>query len=197
MARGGRYRVPFRRRREGRTNYYKRKIMIASGKLRLVVRKTLRQIIAHVCEAKKIGDNTILYASSFELKKYGWNGSFSNTPAAYLTGYLIGKKAASKGLSEVVPDIGLNTPSRGCRVFAALKGAVDGGLKLRISEKVIPSEDRIKGLHIVRYAMELEEKDPEAYKRQFSSYLREGIDPKEIPKMFEEVKKKIDEVFGG
>ncbi|MHA1596169.1 MAG: 50S ribosomal protein L18 [Candidatus Asgardarchaeia archaeon] len=197
MARSGRYRVPFRRRREGRTNYYKRKMMITSGKMRLVVRRTLRQIITHVCEANKIGDYTVVYASSFELRKYGWKGSFSNTPAAYLTGYLIAKKASSKGLSEVVPDIGLNTPSKGCRVFAALKGAVDGGLKLRISEKVIPSEDRIKGLHIAKYAEELEESDPEAYKRQFSSYIREGVNPKEIPGMLEDVKRKIDEAFGG
>ena len=197
MARSGRYRVPFRRRREGRTNYYKRKVMITSGKMRLVVRKTLRQIIAHVCEANKIGDNTIVYASSFELRNYGWKGSFSNTPAAYLTGYLIAKKASSRGLSEVAPDIGLNTPSKGCRVFAALKGAVDGGLKLRVSEKVIPSEDRIRGVHIARYAEELEKNDPEAYKRQFSSYIKEGVDPKGIPSMFEDAKRKIDEAFGG
>ncbi|MEM3964737.1 MAG: 50S ribosomal protein L18, partial [Thermofilaceae archaeon] len=37
MARSGRYKVPFRRRREGVTNYYKRRRLILSGKPRLVV----------------------------------------------------------------------------------------------------------------------------------------------------------------
>ena len=40
MGHGPRYRVPWRRRREGKTNYYKRFKMIKSRKIRLVARKT-------------------------------------------------------------------------------------------------------------------------------------------------------------
>ncbi len=46
MARTSRYKVKFRRRREGKTNYYKRREMIKSGLPRLVVRRTNRYVIA-------------------------------------------------------------------------------------------------------------------------------------------------------
>ncbi|EDY35873.1 hypothetical protein ABOONEI_1072, partial [Aciduliprofundum boonei T469] len=98
------------------------------------------------------------------LKKYGWKGSFKNTPAAYLTGYLAGKLALKKGIEEAVLDIGLQSPVKGSRVFAALKGMVDAGLYVPHSEEVYPSEDRIKGEHI----------------------------SEEIAKMFEEVKAKME-----
>jgi large subunit ribosomal protein L18 len=48
MGHGPRYRVPWRRRREGKTNYYKRLKLIRSGKPRLVVRRTNKYIIAQI-----------------------------------------------------------------------------------------------------------------------------------------------------
>ena len=45
-------------------------------------------------------------------------------------------------------DIGLAASTRGNRVFAALKGMVDGGLDIPHSESVLPDESRLAGEHI-------------------------------------------------
>ncbi|HDH06781.1 MAG TPA: 50S ribosomal protein L18 [Thermoproteales archaeon] len=192
MARDGRYRVPFRRRRLGVTNYYKRRKMILSGKPRLVIRKTIKHIIAQIVKANPQGDETIIGLSSKVLaKKYGWLGDCSNTAAAYLTGLIIGYKARLKGIEEVVPDIGLHRPTRGSKVFAVIKGALDAGLKVPCSPEVLPSEDRISGKHIEDYAKYLLEKDPSLYERQFSQYLKRGLRPENLVSHFTEVKSKI------
>jgi len=129
MARTGRYKVKFRRRREGKTNYYKRREMIKSGLPRLVIRKTNNYIIAQVVTAKVTGDAVIVSATSKELVRLGWKGGTKNTPAAYLVGLLIGYKALLKGVKRAIPDIGLHRPIKGARVFAVIKGAVDAGLE--------------------------------------------------------------------
>jgi len=192
VARGPTYRVPWRRRREGKTNYYKRVKLLKSGKPRLVVRKTLNYIWVQVIEARIEGDRVIAAAHSRELYKlYGWKGGGKNTCAAYLTGLLAGYRALLKGVREAVLDIGLARPSKGCRAFAALKGALDAGLKVPHSPEILPSEDRIKCEHIASWARELLETNPEFYKRQFSRYLARGLRPEELPAHFEEVLKKI------
>lgn len=192
MARNGRYKVPFRRRRLGLTNYYKRRKMILSGKPRLVIRKTLKYIVAQIVKAKPEGDETIVGTSSKILaKKYGWLGDCSNTAAAYLTGLIIGYKARLKGIEEAIPDIGLHRPTKGSKVFAVIKGALDAGLKVPCSPEVLPSEDRISGKHIEDYAKYLLEKDPSLYERQFSQYLKRGLRPENIVSHFTEVKSKI------
>ena len=197
MARGARYRVPFRRRREGKTDYRKRMRMIISGKPRLVVRKTNKYIIAQLVEAKVEGDRVITSAHSSELKKYGWKASFSNTPAAYLTGLLIGLKSVKAGVKEAIIDIGLHRPVKGARVFAVLKGAVDAGLEIPYGEEKLPSEERIKGGHIAKYALLLKENNPEKYERQFSIYLKSNLPPENLPTHFEEIKEKIMKEFRG
>ncbi|HID04226.1 MAG TPA: 50S ribosomal protein L18, partial [Aigarchaeota archaeon] len=124
MAHGPRYKVPRRRRREGKTNYYKRYIMVLSGKPRLVVRKTNKYIWVQIIIAKPQGDVTVAAAHSRELvKRYGWLGGTKNTSAAYLTGMLAALRALKAGINYAVLDIGLHRPVRGARVFAALKGA--------------------------------------------------------------------------
>ncbi|MEM0489452.1 MAG: 50S ribosomal protein L18, partial [Candidatus Bathyarchaeia archaeon] len=130
MAKDARYCVPYRRRREGKTNYRKRKALIVSGKPRLVVRGSLKNIIAQIIVAKPHGDEVIVSAHSRELIKYGWRAPRGNVPAAYLTGFLCALKAKSMGVKEALLDIGLHTPSKGSRVFAALKGAIDAGLAI-------------------------------------------------------------------
>ena len=197
MARGPRYRVKFRRRREGKTNYYKRLKMLRSGKLRLVVRKTLKHVIAQIVRATATGDYTLVSAHSRELARdYGWRGYTGNLPAAYLVGYLTGLKARKRGVEEAILDIGLHAATRGAKVFAALKGAVDAGLKVPHSEEVLPSEDRVRGVHIAEYAKKLKEENPEEYTRQFSEYLKRGLPPEELPKHFKEVKVNIERAFG-
>ena len=195
MARSGRYKVKFRRRREGKTNYYKRREMIKSNKPRLVVRKTNQRIISQIVIAKPLGDITLVYADSKELLGFGWKGSLKCTPAAYLTGLIIGYKALLKGIKEAIIDIGLHRPVKGAKVFATLIGAVHAGLKIPYGEKVIPSEDRIKGIHIANYAKLLKSENPELYKIRFSQYLSRNLDPEELPKHFEEIKSKIEKFY--
>ncbi|MCE4600564.1 MAG: 50S ribosomal protein L18 [Desulfurococcales archaeon] len=192
MGRGPRYRVPWRRRREGKTNYYKRLKLIASGKPRMVVRRTLKYIIVQFAEAKIEGDKMIAVAHSRELvKKYGWLGGTGNTSSAYLTGLLAGYRALLAGVEEAVLDIGLADPVPGSRVFAALKGALDAGLKIPHSEEILPSMERIRGEHIALWAEELAEKNPEKYRIQFSKYLEKGLKPEGLPSHFDEVLEKI------
>jgi large subunit ribosomal protein L18 len=196
MARGPRYKVPRRRRREGKTNYYKRYKMILSGHPRFVVRKTLKHIIVQVVKADPRGDITIAAAHSRELyKRFGWLGGLGNTPAAYLTGLLAALRALEKGIKYAVPDIGLHAPRRGAKVFAAIKAANDVGLKVPMSDEVAPSEERIRGEHIASWAKILKETNPDAYQRYFSQYIARGFDPEQLPTHFEEVKNRILESY--
>ena len=148
MAKNAVYRVNMRRRRERKTDYRKRLALLKSGKPRAVVRKTLRYIIVQIVEYHEDGDRVLVGATSKKLKAFGWSGSFKNTPAAYLTGYLAGKMAMQKGINEAVLDIGLQRPVSGSRVFAALKGMLDAGLDIPHSGDIFPSNERIQGLHI-------------------------------------------------
>nr|MCG2895698.1 50S ribosomal protein L18 [Vulcanisaeta sp.] len=193
MARSGRYKVKFRRRREGKTNYYKRREMIKSGLPRLVIRKTNRYIIAQVVIAKVPGDVTIVSATSKELLGFGWKGGTKNTPSAYLVGLIIGYKALLKGIKKAIPDIGLHRPTKGARVFAVIKGAVDAGLEVPHGEEILPSEDRITGKHIAEYAEKLKSENEALFKARFSMYLARDLDPVDLPRHFEEVRKRIED----
>lgn len=151
MATGSRYFVPFRRRREGKTDYYQRTRLVVADVPRMVVRKTNRHIIVQLVTAEMDGDRTLVAANSKELEQYGYKGSTSNTPAAYLTGMLFAVKAKKAQQDSAILDIGLNRATPGARVFAALKGAVDAGLDIPYGEEILPSEDRLKGAHIAAY----------------------------------------------
>lgn len=192
MGHGPRYKVPRRRRREGKTNYYKRYRMILSGHPRFIVRKTLKYIIVQVARATPRGDEIIAAAHSRELvKKYGWKAGTGNLPAAYLTGLLAAARALKKGVTYAVPDIGLHDPRPGAKVFAAIKAANDMGLKVPVGEKVIPPEERIRGEHIASWAKMLQEASPELFEKMFSQYLSRGFDPTQLPAHFNEVYERI------
>ncbi|WFN33545.1 50S ribosomal protein L18 [Methanogenium sp. S4BF] len=154
MATGPRYFVPFRRRHEGKTDYYSRMRLLLSEKPRMVVRKTNRQIIIQLVEATLEGDRTLVAAYSNDLEAFGFTGATGNTPAAYLTGMLFAVRAQNAGYEEAILDIGLIRSTPGGKVFGALKGAVDGGLNVPHGESILPDEDRLKGAHIAAYAPE-------------------------------------------
>jgi large subunit ribosomal protein L18 len=151
MATGSRYFVPFRRRREGKTDYYQRTRLVVADVPRMVVRKTNRHIIVQLVTAEMDGDRTLVAANSAELEKYGYKGSTSSTPAAYLTGMLFAAKAKKAQQDAAILDIGLNRATPGARVFAALKGAVEAGLEIPHGEEILPSDERVKGAHIAAY----------------------------------------------
>ena len=190
MAHRSTYKVALKRRHQGKTDYGARLRLISLDKVRLVVRVTGSHVIAQIVKIANEGDETIISTHSNELKQMGWLGSTKNSSAAYLTGYLCGKKALNEDLDEAVLDIGLKSPTKGTRVFAALKGAVDSGLNLPHGEVVLPEEDRIKGEHIAQYAESLGE---EELKQKFGGYLKKGLSPQNLPDHFEKIKQKIDD----
>lgn len=148
MTEGPHYRVPFRRRREGRTDYRVRSKLLRASKARAVVRKTLNQTIVQFVVVDAAGDRVVAAAQSLELKEHGWAAGTGNLPAAYLTGYLAGRRAGAKGVKEAVLDIGVQRPSKGGRLFAALQGLLDSGVAVPHSPDVLPSKERLRGAHI-------------------------------------------------
>ena len=195
MATGPTYRVPFRRRREGKTNYRSRRALVLSRTPRLVVRLTLKHTILQITEAQAIGDKIIVSTHSRELAKtYGWKSSSGNVPAAYLSGLLCGFKAMAKGIKKVFLDIGLHIPTKGSRIFAALKGVLDAGLEVPHSEDILPDESRIRGEHIAEYGNQLFS-EGEIYQQKFSKYLSKKLRPEELCEHFFSVKDKITSSF--
>lgn len=148
MATGPRYKVPFRRRREGRTDYRRRIALVKSGKHRAVVRRSNKHMTVQFVTYDSVGDRIVASAVSTELEKLGWTRSGRCAPGAYLTGYLAGKRALKKGVGEAVLDVGLRKPIRGCTLFAAMKGVIDAGVKIPHDDRMLPHEDRIKGKHL-------------------------------------------------
>ena len=187
MATGPRYRVAFRRRREGKTDYHQRLRLIVSRKPRLVVRGSLGDYVAQIVVTKPEGDQVLAAASAKELAKaFGYKGAPKNTSAAYLTGMLAGLKAKEAGVDEAILDIGLATNRKGSKVYAALKGAIDAGLDIPCSEDVFPSDDRIRGEHVAGNT-----------KSTFAQYEKRGLKATDLPAHFDEVKAKIMKSYEG
>ena len=197
MATGPTYIVKFRRRRKNITDYRKRLKLLKSKKPRLIVRRFLNNIIAQITLYNEKGDKTLLTIHSKILeKKYGWKGHRGNLPTAYLVGLLAGLEAKKKGIEEAILDIGRFRSTKENSLYSALKGIIDAGLNIPYNEEILPSEDRIKGEHIKNYALMLKEKEPEKYNKQFSRYLKNGLEPEKIVEHFEEVKNKILKEYG-
>jgi large subunit ribosomal protein L18 len=150
--------VPFRRKQEGKTDYKVRLALLKSKKLRLVVRKSNKNVSAQLAKYDEKGDVIVYSAHSSELKKYGWDISKSSTPAVYLVGLLLGVKAKGE---EAILDIGLQNPIKGAKMFAVLKGAADGGLVIPFSEEVLPKKERLEGKHLSDNAVHTKNKKHE------------------------------------
>jgi len=194
LAQGSRYKVAFKRRKEGKTNYGARLKLIELDKLRLVVRITNNHVIAQIVKVALEGDETLVSAHSNEIKKMGWLGSTKNTSAAYLTGFLCGKKALNEGIDGAILDIGLRSPTKGTNIFAVLKGAVDAGLNIPHGSAILPSDERINGEHVAQYAESLSDDE---LNKKFSGYIKNGLSPKDLPDHFGKIKQKIDDEVSG
>jgi len=217
-----RFQVKFKRRREGKTDYYARKRLVVQDKnkyntpkYRMIVRITNRDIICQIAYARIEGDVIVCAAYASELPNYGVKLGLTNYAAAYCTGLLLARRLLQKfkldeiytgvetadgadfevedvdgkpGAFRCYLDVGLAKTSTGARVFGAMKGAVDGGLNIPHSNKRFPGYDseakefnadvhrqHIFGLHVAEYMKNLIEEDEEAYKRQFSKYIKLGV----------------------
>jgi large subunit ribosomal protein L18 len=191
LAKGPSYRVPYRRRREKKTDYAARRILATSEYPRFVVRISNKGIVVQVTRSEIEGDYVIASTSDHELKSYGWKASGKNIPAAYLIGYIAGKKALAEGIEEANLDMGLKRVTTGNKIFAVVQGANDAGLDIPIDSDVIPSQEAINSEVIAEYADKIE--DPIEYERRFSVYLRRGLRPEALPSHFDEVKTRIEE----
>ncbi|KAF9166378.1 60S ribosomal protein L5 [Actinomortierella ambigua] len=233
-----RFQVKYRRRREGKTDYYARKRLVVqaknkynSPKYRLVVRFTNSDIVCQIVYAKLQGDFVLAAAYAHELPKFGIKGGLTNWAAAYATGLLVARRVLTKlgladkyegvtepdgtiAMTEAVEDAprpfkcfldaGLKRTSTGARVFAAMKGASDGGLFVPHSESRFPGYDAdgkeldsevlhsyIYGGHVADYMRYLEEEDDEKYKKQFSKFIAAGVEPDDVEDMYKEAHEAI------
>merc|ERR1711953_809288 len=94
-----RYQTKFRRRRQGKTDYYARKRLVVNSKdkydtkkYRLVVRFTNKRVITSVQYSTIRGDMTVASADSNELKRFGVSRGLTNYAAAYATGLLLARR---------------------------------------------------------------------------------------------------------
>ncbi|MFW9826904.1 MAG: 50S ribosomal protein L18 [Candidatus Thorarchaeota archaeon] len=186
MGRGPKYKKSLRRRREGKTDYHKRLKLLKSRKLRVVVRASKNHMRVQIIKSNFGGDKILTSAFSKELfSKFGWKANTGNIPAAYLTGYLAGKRALSKNIQEAIFDLGIFYHKN--RVLAACKGIIDAGLNIHHREEFFPESliERIKGSHIENYAKILKANETEKYEYVFSSYLnKKKVDPLKINQLF-------------
>jgi large subunit ribosomal protein L18 len=130
------------------TDYRQRQRLLRGRVPRAVVRISHRNANVQFITYDEVGDRVVASATSKELSKLGWSGATGNLPAAYLTGFLAGKRAAQNGIENAVLDIGLRGPTRGSAVFAALKGMLDAGINIPHGEDVLPAPERLNGAHI-------------------------------------------------
>ena len=150
MSCGPRYRVPFRRRREGVTDYRQRLRLLLSDRPRAVVRVSNTRVLVALTVYDEVGDRVVAGADSSELASIGFPAaSLCSTPAAYLTGYLAGLRAKQHGALEAVFDAGLTRPTEGGRLLSALKGLLDAGVEIPHGTKsAFPTKDRLSGQHL-------------------------------------------------
>lgn len=100
---------------------------------------------------------------------------------------------------KVFLDVGLQRTTSGSRVFAAMKGASDGGLYIPHSPKRLPGYDieseelevdvlqkYIVGGHVAEYMEELQDDDEERYRQLFGTYINDGIDASAIEDIYSE-----------
>ena len=135
-----------RRLREEKTNYKKRGTMLMGKRDFITVNITNENTQVQILKPGMTGDRIISSAHSRYLLGKGWKGSRKSVPAAYLTGYLAGKKALGQGAKDAILYTGTRKYTQ--RMAAALKGVIDAGVEVPANEETFPSDDRINGDHL-------------------------------------------------
>lgn len=135
-----------RRLREEKTNYRKRGTMLMGKRDFITVNITNENTQVQILTPGMTGDKVIASAHSRYLLEKGWKGSRKSVPAAYLTGYLAGKKALGKGAKDAILYTGTRRFTQ--RMSAALKGVIDAGLTVPADPETFPTQERINGDHL-------------------------------------------------
>lgn len=139
----------YNRRTNLKTDYNLRLRLLKSNLTRIVVRRSNKNTLIQFVDYGQDGDKILTSAKSVDLKKLGFSLNTGNISAAYLTGYLAGKKVLKNKLAgDCIVDLGLQNPLYGTRLFAAVKGIMDSGVNVRVSDVVFPAEERINGAHL-------------------------------------------------
>lgn len=120
--------------------------MLMSNREFVTVKISNENTLVQIHKPEFIGDVVIASAHSRFLINKGWKGSRKNIPAAYLTGYLAGKKSIIRGTSNAILYSGTDKYTQ--RMAAALKGLIDAGLQIPADHKTFPSKQRINGAHL-------------------------------------------------
>ena len=120
--------------------------MLMSKRDFIAINVTNENTQVQILKPEITGDKVIASAHSRFLLKDGWKGSRKNIPAAYLTGYFVGKKALSKGVDNAIVYSGTRKYTQ--RMAAVVKGVVDAGLTVPSDEETFPPEERINGEHL-------------------------------------------------
>jgi len=174
--------------RNDKTNYRRRAAVLIGRHSFMTIKVSDQNVAAQLLRPTPTGDIVIASAHSRELIKQGWRGASNNLPACYLTGLLTGKKALAKGVERAVLYIGKDHFTS--RVAACLKGAVDSGVNIPVSEESLPPQERLNGQHIADYGNSLKASQEE-YNSRFSNILKNGLKPEDYPAHFEEIRTKI------
>ena len=97
-----RFQVKFRRRREGKTDYFARKRLVVQDKnkyntpkYRMIVRSSNKDVCCQIAYARLEGDKIVAAAYSHELPRYGVKVGLTNYAAAYCTGLLLARRVSS------------------------------------------------------------------------------------------------------
>ena len=135
-----------RRLREEKTNYKKRATMLVGKHDFITVTVSNENTQVQILKPEITGDKVIASAHSRYLLNKGWKGSRKSIPAAYLTGYLAGKKAIGSGAKDAILYTGTRKYTQ--RMAAALKGVIDAGLEVPANSETFPPEERINGEHL-------------------------------------------------
>lgn len=135
-----------RRLREEKTNYRKRKHLLMGRRDFITVQISNENTLVQIHKPEMEGDKVLASAHSRSLLNKGWKGSRKSIPAAYLTGYLAGKKALVKGTKDAVLYSGTRKYTQ--RMAAALKGVIDAGLEVPADDETFPDQERLGGKHL-------------------------------------------------
>ena len=135
-----------RRLRNEKTNYKKRGTMLMGKRDFITVNITNQNTQVQILKPGIAGDVVIASAHSRYLLENGWKGSRKSIPAAYLTGYVAGKKALLLGAKDAILYTGTKRYTQ--RMAAALKGVIDAGLEVPADAETFPSAERINGEHL-------------------------------------------------
>ena len=135
-----------RRLREEKTNYKKRGTMLMGKRDFITVNITNENTQVQILKPNMTGDVVVSSAHSRYLLEKGWKGSRKSVSAAYLTGYLAGKKALGQGAKDAILYTGTKKYTQ--RMAAALKGVIDAGVQVPADDDTFPSDERINGEHL-------------------------------------------------